>query len=242
MLKKISFWIVVSCLFLLGTNAAIPDRTGLRSEPQFSRQKDDLGKMLDQLEALVNKVDTRKIITIEDDADINKLFDDYPEKMNALDEEASKDPQMSQQFIDLLTAHQRRVKALQSKLGSVESQAKTAKIVPDRSMLQGFSSSELQKYTSFLSSEGLSRIKQVYPEIFNKQPEPEPIPEWPEISAEPETNASGGPFIEGTAGSPASAAGCYSEYLSCRRDCNSFMIPWACKGGCLLLYIACKLS
>ena len=120
MFKKVAFWMVAFCLVFFAADAGVPGGNGTSNEPQFSRQKDDLDGMLGRLESLVNNVDTRKIITVEDDVDINRLLDEYPEKMNALDEEASKDQQMNRQFVDLLTSHQRRVKALQSKCKSIE--------------------------------------------------------------------------------------------------------------------------
>jgi hypothetical protein len=242
MFKKTALWIVTSCLVFFGAYAGIPGGHGTNSGPQFSRQKGDVDSMLGQLESLVNRVNARKIITVEDDVDINRLLDEYPEKMNALDEEASKNQQSKQQFVELVTAHQRRVKALQSKLQSMESQAKAAKIVPDRSLLQSFSSAGLQKYKSFLSSEGLSRMRQMYPEIFNRQPNPEPLSQATGIMSGPNSDATSGEFYGASAGSSAAAAGCWSKYLSCRSDCNSqiWLPKWLCKCVCFMEYLICK--
>lgn len=243
MLKKVVFWMVAFCLAVFGAEAGIPGDDATSNEPQFSRQKDDLDDMLGRLESLVNKVDTKKIITVEDDVDMNELLDKYPEKMNALDEEASRDQQMNRQFIDLLAPHQRRMKALHSKLTSIESQAKAAKIVPDRSFLQRFSSTELQEYKNFLSSEGLSRMRQMYPEIFKKQPDPEAPLQTAGMMSGPNSDAAPGEYYDTSSVVSFATAGCSSDYLSCRNLCNILIIfKWLCKGGCLLEYIACKLS
>jgi len=149
---------------------------------------------------------------------------------------------MNQQFMEFLQAHHHKVKALQAKFSSIESQAKSAKIVPDRSLLQRFSSAELQKYRGFLSSEGLSRVKQMYPEIFDKQPDPEPGPQTDEMMSGPHSDTAPDEYGAASSWLSVAAAGCYSDYLKCRAYCNDNAIKWFCKGACLLSYIICKCS
>lgn len=242
MFKKVAFWMGALGLVFFAVSVGVPNDGATGNEPQFSRQKDDADVMLGRLESLVNNVDSRKIITIEDDADINRLLDECPEKLNDLDEEASKNQQLKQEFGQFLTDHQRRVKALHSKLTSIESQAKVAKIVPDRSLLLSFSSAELQKYKSFLSSEGLSRVKQMYPEIFNKQPDPEPPSEAAGMISGPNLDPWSGEHDGALSVSSAAAKDCYGPYYHCKDDCASAAIKWACKANCWLKYIACIFS
>jgi hypothetical protein len=242
MFKKGAFWMVAFCLVLFGPDAGIPGDDAAGKEPQFSKQKTDLDSMLGRLESFVNNVDTRKIITIEDDADINRLLEECPEKLNEMDEEVSKNPQLKQQFNQFLMAHQRNVKALHSKLTSIESQAKAGKIVPDRSLLLSFSSADMQKYKSFLSAEGLSRVKQMYPEIFNKAPSPEPAPEAPGMMSGPKLECSAGESYGAPTYAAAAGVDCTHNWKICKNGCNSATFKWACRAKCYLIYIGCCLS
>jgi hypothetical protein len=236
------FILLAAAFFAQSTNTA-------PVEHQFKgiEESEDL---ISETESVVNGINSRKIITIEDLADLDRISDQYVNKVGAAYQEASGSKEKLNGFVNIAQKHQQRWQSIKTRYNSIEGQLKTAKIVPDRALLQSMSSSELEKYRNGLSAEGRTRMENLHPDLFKKGRVPEPSPG----TEEPDWQDLGwGPFVTDSPGAirdaePVSAGEsvlekCNNCYQRCRQHCNSTVFPKLCKALiCSMDYIFCLVN
>lgn len=235
-------------VFILLTVAFFARSTNTTLLKPQSKWIEESEALIGETEFVIDGISRRKIISVEDLADLERISDQYVKKIGAACQEASKGPEKLNAFISIVQKQRQRWQSIETRVNSIEDQVKTAKIVPDRALLESMSSSEFENYRKELSTEGLTKMENLHPDLFKRRRMTEASPR----TGYPARHDLGrGPYVPDDSpeviwdAEPARAGAslweeCNNCYQRCRRFCNTTVIPRLCKAiVCSTEYLAC---
>jgi hypothetical protein len=206
--------------------------------------------LVNQIESLCSRIQSRKIITSEDVTKLDRPLDDYPARMNAADEESAKSPQGQKIFRDVLIVHQKQWKNVINKIEAIHREGKEANIIFDRPVLERMRPQEFEGYKNFLSSTGRSKMEKMHPDLFKNDRNPDscldPLDVYPTFSQGLSLGMLAGYVFSFTGSATSASPGCYSTWQQCKEECIkhnfSYIDRWKCRAWCFWEYLKCKLS
>lgn len=142
---------------------------------------------LTQLEGVVSRIESQKLLSLQSDKDIDRLMYEYAQGMRATFEAALNDAKLLadskgakgsyeplDQFEKGEPEHRRRIDALGGRFNSLDTKIPTGEIVLDRPLLQTFSPSEFVNFKNSLTEAARQKYQKLYVDLDFKQREPVP--------------------------------------------------------------------
>jgi hypothetical protein len=245
--RFVSFLCLVALVFFISLLSTSSQQDTQELQLKNIKSAQDL---VNQIESLCSRIQSRKIITSEDVTKLDRLLDDYPARMNAADEESTESPEGQKIFRDVLLVHQKQWKNVIDKIEAIQREGKEANIIFDRPVLERMHPEEFQGYKNFLSSTGRSKMEKMYPVLFKNDRNPDsyldPLEVYPTFSQGFSLGMITAYIFSFSVSASSASPGCYSTWQNCKDDCIkhnfNYLDRWKCRAWCFWEYLKCKLS
>lgn len=188
MLKKSIILLVAISLIFISTVAFAQPESKVKPamiSPTVKAKIDFSAAKLKEIEATFTKIETQRLVKLEDAERIHKVMNEYAESMIAAFNEAIKDAEEAAKsegkrgsvetlkfFEDKVKAHVTTLKRLEGKANAMEQKFSDGTIKLDKPLLQKLSPTEFEDVRRSLKPMGIKEMEKLHPDLFIKPMRP----------------------------------------------------------------------
>jgi hypothetical protein len=210
------------------------------------------GKNIDNIEQLIQKIEKTKVIGPDDDAMLDKYFEEHAQNVEKEIAEIKGDKDKLLKMRQERKGQDKRVKSIENKINAIEKKLKSGEIMLSKEVLQKMNKQEIDEFKNSLTPNGVKKYEKLYPDLFKtgKVSESRPQSGAP-LYGQASCDERMGGFIADLFFTPAYAGVVCSSCAPLRQECLArccSSCKWyrpgccACKSACENAYAACTLT
>ena len=210
------------------------------------------GKNIENIEQLIQKIEKTKVIGPDDDAMLDKYFEEHARNVEKEIADSKGDKDNLLKMRKERKGQDKRVKSIDNKIKAIEKKLKSGEIMLSKETLQKMNKQEIDEFKNSLTPNGMKKYEKLYPDLFktgkvSQNQSPPGVPLYGQASCGERV----GEFIADLFVTPAYAGVICSSCAPLRQECLArccSSCKWyrpgccACKSTCENAYTACTLT